>query len=799
MRQKDICAGLLLTIAIGLSGCTKEEQLGEWDNQSGKFTLSVVAESMSPEQVITRASDPKTEEEREIRTLHVFLFGPDGNYLASKDGYHLYQAYQYFSASLLHIDPDAFANPDAASHATIYVVANVEPGTFGAITAEGYPEKIRNKSDLDNMYYRPTKREVLTDLPESGMPMFGFTQEEVNLTQSNGSVVIELKALMARIDFTFQIDALNGTHGGLPSLALTECEVRNLPTAVSFLPVEDGKESNLDMDNDGQADAVTSLTHYMNPSSNILYNQQNQATLSFYMYENRRKPGYAGYPDPFHYPAEIGSDQYQRYKPQLAIDANNDTIPATYVVFKGLFTDVDDIDYQATCTIFLGGDPEDDFDVKRNHQYRNNVTISGITATSSTPTEVVSFDARIDVEHTSPYYISILRHKDLDAHFNIVPMDCYLFNDKTSSEINVRIDDPQTNNWFRIEQVSADVMRSGQAADYQISHPGEAFAAGTGKRKFFTQNLITDAAQLANNTTATLGDRDRIYIYVDENIRLDTRQADLIVEYKENGVVKDTRTITLVQHGLQPVRVEDGGNYQYTIYVEAYEEYRDYYDPLSQWDSQQIYEGLPWGPANMGEINTNIIGYLPHNDAVENYFQGKKGTIAILMNRGIIDSERGLNGIQPNGPVRAMVLDEIPETAAEYCYRKNKTDANGMISEDNTCWYLPAIRELENTLTTYYPVYKEFQENFYWSSAAAGRGETIAGFYEAPEYARATMAYFNVGTGKIVHKPSGINQYYDPSLGAASSWGKALRTEPLRIRAVYRPANGGLIEGDSYP
>lgn len=548
------------------------------------------------------------------------------------------------------------------------------------------------------------------------------------------------------------------------------------------------------MDNNGQADAVTSLTHYMNPASNILYNQQNQATLSFYMYENRRKPGYAGYPDPFHYPAEIGPDQYQRYKPQLAIDANNDTIPATYVVFKGLFTDVDDIDYQATCTIFLGGDPEDDFDVKRNHQYRNNVTISGITATTSTPTEVVSFDARIDVEHTSPYYISILRHKDLDAHFNIVPMDCYLFNDKTSSEINVRIDDPQTNNWFRIERVSADVMRSGQAADYQLSHPGEAFAAGTGKRKFFTQNLITDAAQLANNTTATLGDRDRIYIYVDENIRLATRQAGLIVEYKENGVVKDTRTITLVQHGLLPVRVFNGSSYQYTIYVEAYEEYRDYYDPLSQWDSQQIYEGLPWGPANMGEINTGFSwGYLPRQDAIENYYKGKEGTIAILMNRGIFKK----NWTYPEGPARAMILDEIPETAAEYCYRKNKTDANGMISEDNTCWYLPAIRELEYTLTTYYPVYKEFQENFYWSAAAAARS-VFGTFYEASEYARSTMAYLS-GDGSIRHKDSGPDQYYDPNLGAASPYGKALREERLRIRAVYRPANGGLIEGDSYP
>ena len=30
------------------------------------------------------------------------------------------------------------------------------------------------------------------------------------------------------------------------------------------------------------------------------------------------------------------------------------------------------------------------------------------------------------------------------------------------------------------------------------------------------------------------------------------------------------------------------------------------------------------------------------------------------------------------------------------------------------------------------------------------------------------------------------------------SYGKALRTESLRIRAVYRPADGGLIEGDYY-
>lgn len=796
MKRYDLYR-LLCPIAalLLLAGCTKDPIQEQGAPRSDGFTLTAVAENMTPEQVVTRASDPKTEAECEIRTLHVFLFGEDRNYLATREGYPLVQGYQTTASSTLHIDATAFADPGAASNATVYVVANVDPGTFGMIDENGYPEKIGNQDDFERFCYQPIKRENLTSLPESGMPMFGWATG-VNLTRTNGSVVVELKALMARFDFSLSIDAPEGTIGGLPSLVLTECEVRNMATAVPFISPASGAESNLDLDGDGTVDATTSLVLRLDPSANTLRNQQGTSQLSFYVYENLRNPGYAGYPDPYPYPAGVEPDQYQRYKPLLALTPQNDTIPATYVVLRGIFTDADEIEYLATCTVFLGGDPEDDFQVRRNHQYRNTITIAGITATNNKPDETVSFDARIDVEHTSPYYISILRHKDLDAHFNVVPLDAYLFDEAANDEISVRIDNPDQNNWFRIERVSADVMRSGQAASNQISHPGEAFAPGTGKRRFFTQNLVTDPSQLGNSTTSTLWNRDRLYIYVDENISVNTRQGDLILEYRRDGQIEDTRTITLVQHGLRPVRVEDGGVYQYTIYVEAFEEYRDYYDPLSQWTSEQVYEGLPWGPANMGNISTGLIGYLPTGSAVENYFQGKEGTIAILMATGVFRYSYHINGYQPDGPARAMVLDEVPQTAAEYCYRKNKTDADGMISEGNTCWYLPAIRELENTLTTYYPIYKEFQENFYWSSAAAA-AETWIGTSEASEYARATMAYVN-SSGKIVHKPSGSDQYYDPNQGPGSSYGKALRTEPLRIRAVYRPAGGGLIAGDSY-
>lgn len=806
MKRKNLYLNLILTAAIFLTGCSKDMDINSREDLRSGFTLTAVAESMSPEHIVTRASDPKTEEECEIHSLHVFLFGPDGNYLTRKTDNDLYQGYQYIGSPTLHINGDAFADPTAASNATIYVVANVEAGTFGAITADRHPEKIRNKTDFETFYYRPTRRATATILPEAGMPMSG-SATGINLTQNNGSIVIEMKALMARIDFTFHIDATNGTFGGLPSLNLTECEIHNAATAISFLTPDEDKESNLDMNNDGQADAVTSIPLFLDPSSSILYNQQGEANFSFYVYENRRLPGYAEYPNPYPYPNGATSDNYQRYKPLLAIDTNNDTIPATYVVFKGLFTDADDIDYRATCTIFLGGNPENDFNVKRNHLYRNDVTISGITAAGNTPSDVVTFDARIDVEHTSPYYVSILRHKDLDAHYNIIPMDLYLFDNESTCEMDVRIDAPQTNNWVRIERVSADVMQSGQAASYQLSHPGEAFAPGTGKRRYFTQDLVTDPGQLANNISTTLKNRDRLYIYVDENISLENRQADLVLEYKENGTIKDTRTITLIQHGLMPVRVgatqteNDGTSvfvYDHTVYVEAYEEYLNYYDPLSQWTTEQVYDGLPWGPANMGDINTGLTtGYLPEYDAVENYYEGEKGTIAILMATGVFNKHLTWTGIQPNGPAKAMVLDELPQTAAEYCYRKNKTDADGLISETNTCWFLPAIRELERTLTSYYAVYREFQENFYWSSAAAARTGWLGVTEEATEYARATMATLN-SSGSIVHKPSGADEYYDPDLGSASSFGKALRTESLRIRAVYRPTDGELIEGDYY-
>lgn len=109
MKRKRVCQSLWAAALVVLSaGCVKEPYPGGGTGGSSGFTLTAVAESMSPEGVITRASDPKTAAECEIRTLHVFLFGPDGNYLGTREGHRIFQGYQQIGSPTLHIDAGGF-------------------------------------------------------------------------------------------------------------------------------------------------------------------------------------------------------------------------------------------------------------------------------------------------------------------------------------------------------------------------------------------------------------------------------------------------------------------------------------------------------------------------------------------------------------------------------------------------------------------------------------------------------------------------------------------------------------------
>ncbi len=64
-----------------------------------------------------------------------------------------------------------------------------------------------------------------------------------------------------------------------------------------------------------------------------------------------------------------------------------------------------------------------------------------------------------------------------------------------------------------------------------------------------------------------------------------------------------------------------------------------------------------------------------------------------------------------------ITLDESASGAVEYCYNRNKRNADGSIAKVE--WYLPAADELEDFIVGGYASFKEFQDNYYWTSQPA--------------------------------------------------------------------------------
>ena len=301
-----ILAGPLIT------SCLQSVDLEEPAAVSDGMSIYAVASGvMEQYNVTTKGTDIKTSEEQEIKTLHVFIFDSEGNYLQPRDR-HRYQGYRSITGgkTVMNIDREGWAERSKAEHATVIVVANVEPGTFTFTSADTPPENIPDSSALMNFKYEPKIQRRITSLPESGMPMFGIA-ENVNLTKSNtaNSIDIALRALMSRIDVTIQINSdhtdLSGT---LPSLTIEKCEVLNAPQSTLFRE-NTSKETDL-----GSLGKMESDYASWQPSVQTIRNQSGQLSFSFYTFENLQNPGYDGYPNEYKYPADVTDDMKQRYK-----------------------------------------------------------------------------------------------------------------------------------------------------------------------------------------------------------------------------------------------------------------------------------------------------------------------------------------------------------------------------------------------------------------------------------------------------------------------------------------------------
>ena len=819
MKYRLLAAVALLGIA-GLSSCRQEEPFEPSGMPDDPMTtLTFVSDPMSFHRVTTRASDIKEENEKRINRLHVFFFDAEGNYLegAYLTGYpDASQRGGYYSpgegVTLLKIDRELFDNPGLAKSATVYAVANVDAGFFGRDDdGDGRPDGIRSRADLEQFVYRPASGTVSTGLPAEGMPMVGVRTLDLTGGTPENDRQVELTALMARIDVTIQLDS-EVQDGNLPAFYLMDWTARNLPTQVAFTAPDAGGRT-------GWTEAWTTQSNVS--LQRTIYNRNGQISFTFYMYENIQQPEWKIDPgeewanpnvDPATltdaerekalYPEGITDAQKQRYKPYLA---NAD---AASIVLHGFYMTYNGAAYEVRYTLYLGANHTNDFSVKRNHQYKNDITIKGLTAQDSETGEY-TLDARVNVEEEdNEYYIAMLRERNHDAHFCITPMDVYLFAPETADPTMEVIlgevpegsetPDPATvPDWVRLERIAAADMAAGTVSESGFtayaqggSHlaVGTPWTAGNGKRAFFTRGMLKAGGALYGNTRTTIQDsRDRVYFYLDENLELQDRSATVTMIYKENGVEKRRRTLLLEQAHLLPVAMRDGG----TLYMEQYEEYLDHYDPLDEYATDQIYDGLPWADLNSG-LEDMWIDQLTR-DAVLGQPSNSYDPPGQVFNDGypytsfvIYRSNQGV-----------MTLNDRPRSAFEYCFNRNKRNANGTVTTsyqfydrwllddfyeeitNESKWFLPGIRQMEDALTQYYTTFGEFQTDYYWSSSAGEREGGTSG--QSTTRARATKVDLNDPTG------------YAQSGGGDGDWtryayeydrgGYALRTEVLRIRA----------------
>lgn len=783
---------LLKYIMIGccalLMACQQEES---WQDtgicpEGEGLQLSIQTDGLLNQYTVTtRGTDIKRPEEQEIKSLHVFIFDVDGNYLGAADE-HRYQGYRSITGgkTVMNVDREGWAVRDKAKKATIIVVANVEEGTFPSAAADEHPTNIANRDALANFQYTPLRQRYITELPESGMPMYGRV-DDVDLTSDNTeqSIDIPMKALMARIDVSLQINSDNSdVTGTLPQLTVTGCKVLNAPNATVFTENPDAETDLLTL---GKAD-------YTFPSSSLKTIQNKKGTLeyTFYTFENLQEPDTVP-GEPYSYPDGIKPEEKQQYKPELADKDNSIAFQ-----FAGNYITYNGANYNATYTLYLGANHTNDFKVMRNKQYKNNVTIKGIVKAGNN-TEHITFDTRVNISESNPYFVSILKDRELDSHFNVVPMDIYFFNTNPSNlnppkqTMKVEIEDPDNVWWVRMEKIPASDMKEGTAPAVskkpELMATGSPWHAGNAKRKYFTTDLVTNT--LAGNTEVTVADsRDRIYFYIDENVDVwhlgttedRTRTATVKMTYYEDGVEKGTRELTLEQAKLLEVTFhgpendgpdgpddETDGMTDKIIYIEAYEEYLDHGDPLDEYANNQVFTGRPWGAGGSEIGSLRIDGERIYS--YRNWYWGHDFTSTI---------------VEKAEKILDLTLNERPETAAGYCYIKNKRNSDGTVT--NPKWYLPGIRELERILEDYYIEYTEFQNNYYWSSSAGessiwGLGIT---FYENQQRARATKAY--IENGKFHYYESGEGYDYTNENGTG---GAALRTQSLRIRAARIDAN----------
>ncbi len=850
--KNRFCYAIVAALSIvAMTGCSDDNEL--WDEPEASGPVTIVAQSVdmiepfSMPEVLSRANDPKNEAEKKINTLHLFFFDNDGQFIKSNaDNFKPYipnvknfmfvvkdEAYKTMTdvtivaiANINGTDNESanYFNTAYPDGTVITAGGEIEDGTRinPGETRNPNPCTITSLADLQKWVYAPKLRTAegtdITQLPKAGMPMIGMLKG-VDLSKASGNTIIPMKALMARVDIRVTLDPnQESTDGRLPQLTIKEYGVMNMPTTVPYTMPDTVAKKSTPVLGKGELEKEVKVT-LENPIV-INKNTHDQDVFTYYTYENIQYPdkgalradGTPAYKDDvLTFPEGVTTDkEKQRWKPTIAYKDR-----ASAMVLRGSYITHQGLTYEAEFKVFMGQNTIDDFKVKRNHKYVNNITIHGLDYVRNSDDNTYTFDGRVNVKTDNPVYLAIVNERKVDAHASVRPMDVWFLlrenadgtlneNVDWESEVELTIEDANTSaKWIRMEVIPREEMRI-------LENNKEKFIAGRGARDYFTTDLISklDMENGMSETNHQCGwhvtidgkrdkSRSRVYFYIDENVTPNAqgeildRIAKVKIVYRkresENGPILDEREriLEIEQRGLKKITYShpSGGTIDDT-YMEYYEEYLEHYDPLDQHTMPgELYKGMPWGIEGK---NYHQSGWSRLINSDEVYDDGLQATQFVIYTRGTNPDSEYI----PMSTVK-LYNDNPPSTAFHYCYGKNKRNADGSVPSpknnsyqniDNGGWYLPGIRELERALTEHYLIFPDFKGNFYWSASAAKN--VVLNSYGARNRARATKIIIN-GTD-VDYAESGSENRDDDYTGPDGIKGRAERKEYFRVRAFYK-------------
>ncbi len=633
------------------------------------------------------------------------------------------------------------------------------------------------------------------NIPEHGFPMIGSLGDTFSTTFDKDNQVlilsptknnellaptvdgntqtlltIPMKAMFAKVNFSIEVrpdQTIEGHYS--PQFELKGYTVKNVPSKVDFSYSTNSDYEVLDSD------------CTLGVSGSTVASGANKINFTFYLPERLLTAGKSldsVLPDSLkqkkvdYYDESVDSNKngyrdedevyHQRFKYKMLGDGQK----ATNIVLSGQFRDHQNHYWDVDYTIFLGENNSTDFNIKRNSEYNNYVTIRGIQSSDdmSDNQNGIAIDHRVNVERTQPAIISLRREVLLDSHFEVRPLRIRksdVENIPTDiTHVQVEVVNPgsakdKTGTWWMRLERSFGVGGNGENKDIYIEE-----GVSAGKRKYFTFDLITGSNDTTNGDLAPLTNSSSVvvplnqgeqcvWIYVDECTEVgdEVRAGIVKVSYGklENGTFKATTNSTypavsyvINQRKLFEVKYDDpttttDENRKY--HIEYEEEYLHNFDADDDY-GQTEYEGMEWGlegiqlsydhkallfdtsydwingiidwiKSNTG-VDPKYDFYVPKHDKSVSSQAKKRDYRGYVFSNEIIQVVNGYGNhdADDSNNIDVLQLDEQPDSAVEYCYNKNKRNRNGQVvwtgNSDNFNWYLPAIDEMEDIVMSKY-------------------------------------------------------------------------------------------------